>query len=363
MIRALPVLGSLPAACESAAVVVPPPRPARFARIPGALIDGLGRHITYARFSVTDRCDLACVYCMPPRGERDHARSAGLLDFGEIARVAGLLARSGVTRLRLTGGEPMVRRGLVDLVRLVRLAAPTLHLALTTNGMRLAELARPLREAGLGSVNVSVDSLDPARFEAITRGGSLATVVAGVHAALHAGLEVKLNSVVLGRASLDEIPNLVDWAWSLGVTPRFIELMPIGEAAQLPASDFVPASEIQAALAARVAGALPPPSGAGPATYATARDGSRRKVGLIAATSRPFCAECNRIRITARGALRGCLGSPDGVDLREIIRSTPDDLELAWALHAALRTKAAQHAFAEGHAGAHAAVAMSLVGG
>lgn len=363
VIRTLTVLAPPTAPCDGGRVVTPPPRPAAFTRIPGMLVDGSGRRVTYARLSVTDRCDLACVYCMPPLGERDHVRAAGLLDFAEIARVAGLLERSGVTRLRLTGGEPTVRRGLVELVRLVRLAAPTLHVGLTTNGMRLAELARPLRQAGLGSVNVSVDSLDPERFAALTRGGSLATVVAGVHAALWAGLEVKLNTVVIGRASLDEIPNVVDWAWSLGVTPRFIELMPIGQAARLPASDFVPARAIEEALATRVSDRATPIAGSGPATYALARDGSSRKVGLIAATSRPFCEACNRIRITARGELRGCLGSPDGVSLREVLRATRDDLELAWALHAALGTKAARHAFADDEGGAHTAVGMSLVGG
>jgi cyclic pyranopterin phosphate synthase len=361
--RALSVLSSSAevGSCEAGVVTAPPPRPAHFDRVPTELVDGFGRRITYVRLSVTDRCDLACVYCMPPLGERDHERRAGLLDEGEIARLAALFARSGVRRLRFTGGEPMVRRGLTSLVAAVHAAAPALQLALTTNGMQLEGLAALLASAGLSSVNVSVDSLEPRRFEAITRGGSLAAVLAGVQAAIEAGLEVKINTVVLGRRSLEEIPALIDWAWSLGVTPRFIELMPIGEAATLPASDFVGANEILAAVRTRAARAVEQAGPLGPASYYAADDG--RRVGLIAATSRPFCDHCNRIRVTAGGELRGCLGSPGGVALRNVLRASDGELELAWALHSALRTKAARHAFEAGPAGAHRAVGMSLVGG
>lgn len=360
MARALAVL-SAAAACDAGSITAPPPRPRRFDAIPSELIDASGRRIAYVRLSITDRCDLACVYCMPPEGERQHARRSELLDFDELARLAAVLAACGVRRLRLTGGEPLVRRDVVELVRKIRARAPSLELALTTNGTRLRDLARPLAEAGIGAVNVSIDSLDPARFAALSRGGELAVVLEGIDAALAAGMKVKTNSVVVGRESLAEMVALIDWAWSRGITPRFIELMPIGEAGKLERAAFVPAEAIAQAIAARAGRPVPAHGVAGPAVYVEG-DGGRR-VGLIAATTRPFCDTCNRTRITARGELRGCLGSPHGVALREVIRGSDDDRDVAWALHAALGTKAARHGFAFGAEGVHEDVGMSLVGG
>ena len=176
---------------------------------------------------------------MPPGGEDDHATRPDLLTFEEAARIVGIFEGLGVTRVRFTGGEPLVRRDIVHLVELVRRRTGITRLVMTTNGSRMAELAKPLKDAGLTGVNVSVDTLDPGRFRQITRGGEISRVLAGVHAALDAGLEVKINAVVLGGVNEGDAGELVDWAWSLGITPRFIELMPLGEAANLSAEHFL----------------------------------------------------------------------------------------------------------------------------
>jgi GTP 3',8-cyclase len=355
--KRLPVLGSRER-------IVAPPRPDWFDAVPASIEDTRGRRVTYVRLSVTDRCDLACVYCMPPAGENDHARREELLSFEETARIVGLLARSGVQRVRFTGGEPLVRRDVVSLIARTADAAPEVALAMTTNATRLAELARPLRDAGLQSVNVSLDSLEPHRFAEVTRGGDVRGVLAGIHMALDVGMSVKLNTVLLGEAALDEAEALVRWAWSFGITPRFIELMPIGEGAGLPASDFVPASRLLDRLSTLVAPERSDGSAShGPARYLRARDGSGGRVGLITAMSDEFCDGCNRMRLTARGDVRPCLGSPEGVSLLEALRAGASDVELAWLVHSALRTKAAGHGFADPERSSHHRVGMSLVGG
>ena len=340
------------------------PRPATFDAIPSHIEDAAGRHVTYLRVSVTDRCDLACVYCMPKSGEDDHAVRTELLSFEEIARLVELFVRSGVRRVRLTGGEPLVRRDLVRLVERIAMRHPEVALALTTNGTRLAELAAPLRAAGLRSVNVSIDTLDAALFREITRGGELAPVLAGIHAAREAGLEVKLNTVLLGGINEHELVRLVDFAWSHEIVPRFIELMPLGEAASLPSATFVSAETALAPLADRLADDVGRAgAGHGPARYRLARDGSGRRVGVITAVSDEFCAGCNRLRLTARGDLRPCLAAPDGLSLRDQLRAGASDLELAWHLHTVLRTKAAGHGFVDARRDEHTRVGMSLIGG
>jgi cyclic pyranopterin phosphate synthase len=251
-----------------------------------ALVDGRGRAYRYLRLSITDRCDFACVYCMPPGGEDDHALRPELLSFEETAQLAAIFAASGIRRIRFTGGEPLVRRDVVRLVELVRRRTGLSELVMTTNGNRLAELAAPLCAAGLSGVNVSIDTLDPARFAELTRGGELRRVLAGVHAALDAGLEVKINAVALGGINDADAGPLVDWAWSLGVTPRFIELMPLGEAAKLPPERFVSREQLLARLGGRVArAAAQPNAGQSPARYLDAAHCSGRPVGIITAVS------------------------------------------------------------------------------
>lgn len=329
--------------------------------------DPLGRTYSYLRLSVTDRCDLACVYCMPPSGEDDHAERPELLSFEESARLARILAESGVDRIRFTGGEPLVRREVVRLIELVAGSTGIADLVMTTNGHRLGELALPLRKAGLAGVNVSIDTLDAGRFREITRGGDLKRVLAGVHAALDAGLETKVNAVLMRGVNDQDAERLVDWAFDLGVTPRFIELMPLGEASKLPASVFMSQAELISLLEGRVS-ALPadefvPVTGRGPARYLPARDGSPRKVGFISAVSNEFCGSCNRLRITARGDVRACLASRSAVSLRDLMRAGAADRDVAWAVHRALGTKAAGHAFTDSAVDEHTRVGMSLIGG
>jgi cyclic pyranopterin phosphate synthase len=342
--------------------------PADFARdrLP-ALSDALGRSYSYLRLSVTDRCDLACVYCMPPAGEEDHAERPELLTFEESARLARVLAASGINRIRFTGGEPLVRRDVVRLIELVARSSGLADLVMTTNGMRLSELALPLRRAGLAGVNVSIDTLDAERFRQITRGGELRRVLSGVHAALDAGFEVKVNAVLLRGVNDGDAAALVDWAFDLGITPRFIELMPLGEASKLPAHVFMSQAELVSLLGSRVE-ALPEPefvsvAGRGPARYLPARDGSGRRVGFISAVSNEFCGSCNRVRISARGDLRACLASRAARSLRDLMRSGEDDRALAWAVHRALGTKLAGHAFQDVAVDEHTHVGMSLIGG
>jgi GTP 3',8-cyclase len=346
--------------------------PADFAResLP-PLLDRQGRHYTYLRLSVTDRCDFACVYCMPPSGEDDHALRPDLLSFEEAARLVEVLARMGVDRVRFTGGEPLVRRDVVRLIELVRQRTGLTKLVMTTNGHRLAELARPLRDAGLSGVNISIDTLDVERFREITRGGELARVLSGVHAALDVGLEVKINAVALGGVNDVDAGALVDWAWDLGITPRFIELMPLGEAAKLSAEHFLAQTALIALLGERVDSEAEAENvhGQGPARYLPARTRSGRRVGFITAVSNEFCGSCNRVRITARGEMRACLASRSAVSLRDRMRQGHSDRQLAWAVHNALSTKLAGHSFDDDNLSTddppseHTHVGMSLVGG
>jgi GTP 3',8-cyclase len=332
-----------------------------------ALIDGQGRRYSYLRLSVTDRCDFACVYCMPAGGEEDHAVRPELLTFEEAARVVSVFSQLGIDRVRFTGGEPLVRRDVVRMIELVHRRTGLDDLVMTTNASRLAELAAPLAQAGLRGVNISLDSLDAARFRELTRGGELSRVLAGVHAALAAGLIVKLNIVALGGLNDAEAPRLVDWAWDLGITPRFIELMPLGEAANLPSERFVSHQQLIERLGARVSpehglcGAAI--AGQGPARYLAARDGSGRKVGFITAVADEFCDSCNRVRVTARGDFRACLASRNAVSLRDAVRAGKDDRELAWLIHRALGSKLAGHFFDRDDVDEHRRVGMSLVGG
>jgi len=331
---------------------------------PPALVDRQSRAYDYLRLSVTDRCDLACVYCMPPSGEDDHALRPELTTFEEVVRIASVFAAMGVRRLRFTGGEPLVRKDFLRLVELVHRAEPTLSLVMTSNATRLAELSKPLRRAGLSGVNISIDSLDPERFREITRGGDLGRVLAGIHAALDAGLDVKINAVPLGGANVDELGRLVDWAWDLGVTPRFIELMPLGEGAKLPRERFVGADEVIRALGDRVSdGQRSGVTGHGPARYLSARDGSSRRVGFITAVSDEFCASCNRVRVTARGDIRACLASRRAISLRDLIREGADDARLAWGVHWAITGKEDGHSFLDTAVSEHESVGMSLIGG
>ncbi|MEM1418839.1 MAG: GTP 3',8-cyclase MoaA, partial [Myxococcota bacterium] len=348
--RKLPVLGRVEnAGTEASRMAVYADFPARAEGF-GAdglppLTDARGRAYRYLRLSVTDRCDLACVYCMPPGGEEEHAVRKELLSFEEAARVVQVFAAQGIRRVRFTGGEPLVRKDVVRLVELVHRRTPVEELVMTTNATRLAELARPLRNAGLSGVNVSLDSLDADRFRELTRGGDLKRVLAGIHAALDVGMEVKINTVLMRGRTDDEALRLVDWAWDLGATPRFIELMPLGEGAKLPASTRMSADDVIALFGDRLEdGYDERAEHRGPARYLRSKAG-RGRVGFITPLSNEFCGSCNRVRVTARGDIRACLASRRALSLRDVMRAGGDDRDLAWAMHWALGAKDEGHFF------------------
>lgn len=269
-----------------------------------------------ARISITDRCDLACVYCRPPSGDWCIPRERRL-DVAAWAALFNALAQSGVHRLRLTGGEPLLHPFVVSLVEAAAKTSGIDDVALTTNATRLELLAQPLRDAGLRRLNISVDSLREERFVAMTRGGSLTKVMRGVEAALAAGFEeIKSNTVVLGPGpggvrNDDELSDIATWAWSLGITPRFIELMPIGIAVELEGR-FVSYATMRERLAGILDGLdtdFRPDANRGPARYVRAADGSGKRIGFITGTSMPFCDGCDRIRVTSDGSVVSCLAT------------------------------------------------------
>lgn len=332
--------------------------------VPGWLSDRQGRHLRYLRLSVTDRCDLRCKYCMPPEGISASPKSE-LLSFEEIVRVARIFKALGVRTIRLTGGEPLVRRGLPDLVARLKDEAGIEDLALTTNASILAKHAPALMKAGLRRINVSLDSLNPERFAEMTRGGDLVRVLGGIEAAKDAGIpELKTNSVVVRGHNDTELPEIVEWAWARGVTPRFIELMPLGEAHRLGPDAVFGVSEMRKRLVDLLDPAPAEPRlDRGPASYARARDGSGNKVGFITAVTESFCDRCNRVRVTAKGDIRACLASPEGLSLRDLLRSGADDEEAVASVEAALFGKRDGHEFTLAGVTRHHGVHMSRVGG
>ncbi len=270
------------------------------------------------RISVTDRCDMACVYCRPSRAD-GYLPAEDRLDVGEWdALVRGLVA-AGIRRVRITGGEPLLFAGIVDVVRRIR-ALGVEDLALTTNASRLSALAKPLRDAGLARINVSIDSLDPAVFAKLTRGGDLDEVLAGIDAGLAAGFdEVKTNTVVLRGENDGEIESITRWAWARGITPRFLEVMGVGEGAKLFRTQGVGYAEIRARLASLIqADDAQIERDRGPAKYVASRDG-RHRVGFITGTTDTFCGDCDRLRATSDGVLRPCLSRNEGVDVSDVL--------------------------------------------
>jgi cyclic pyranopterin phosphate synthase len=288
-----------------------------------------------ARMSLTDRCDLACVYCRPSRAD---GYLETRLDEDAWRTMARALVRSGVRRVRITGGEPLLHPRVVERVAFIASLGVD-DLALTTNATRLRALARPLREAGLHRITVSVDSLVAERFERITRGGRLAAVLDGVDAAREAGFdEVKSNTVVLRGENDDELADIVAWACARGIVPRFIELMRIGEGARLPAEALVGAREMRQRLAHLLsddAGERDPDRG--PARYVRLRSDPRLRVGFITGSTDTYCASCDRLRVTSDGVLRPCLATNDGVAAMTLARSGDVDgivgaIADAWAM-------------------------------
>lgn len=295
-----------------------------FFKIPEALYDAYGRHLHYLRVSLTDACNLRCVYCMPE--DIVFKPASALMQDDEILTLVRVAASLGVDKIRLTGGEPTVRRGVVALVRAIRAIPGIQKVAMTTNGIRLAELARPLAEAGLGQVNISIDSLKPERFHRITRRGNLADVWRGIEAAQASGMDpIKLNCVVTRGFNDDEVSDLARLTLANPWEIRFIELMPLGSVADFQQEQMVPVREIRSRIEAEL-GPLtlePGHNGHDPARHYRLA-GSHGRIGFISSVTEPFCSGCNRLRLTADGRLRLCLLRDDEVDLLGPLRAGAD---------------------------------------
>lgn len=301
--------------------------------------DRCGRTIKYLRLSVTDLCNCRCIYCMGENGVPRLPHSA-ILSFEEIEEIVRAAVSLGVTKVRLTGGEPLVRRGIVELVRRLRSIEGISELTMTTNGTRLAEYAEKLRETGLDRLNVSLDTLDPEKYRRLTRIGSLSDTLRGLDAARQAGFRnIKLNTVLMGGINDDEIPEIAALAKDGAFDVRFIELMPIGECADWDRSRFIPAERVLDCLpkAARV-----PSDGV---AELWRPEGFRGTVGLIRPLSHRFCADCDRIRVTADGFLKPCLHSS-----REIPLRGKHGEELVRAIAEGMQGKPREHHMADGHA-------------
>ncbi len=311
--------------------------------------DQFKREINYLRVSVTDRCNLRCVYCMPPEGVKP-APHGEVLTFEEIETLVRAAASIGVKKVRLTGGEPLVRRGLEGLVGRLAGIPGIDDIALTTNGIMLAEKARALKEAGLKRVNISLDSLLPGRYREITRGGDLAQALAGVQAALEVGLHpVKINTVVIRGFNEDEVVGIARLTLNEPLHVRFIELMPIGSPGDWTAGRFVAAADIISVISAEL-GRLAPvkePPGGGPAKYYRL-PGAIGTVGFITSMSEHFCQECNRLRLTSTGGLRPCLYDGREFDLRAPLRRGAGVEEIAGIIADAVAAKPDRHHLLDG---------------
>jgi cyclic pyranopterin phosphate synthase len=327
------------------------------------MIDPFGRRITYLRLSVTDRCNLRCTYCMPERMRflpRDE-----LLTLAELTRLGAAFIRLGVRKIRLTGGEPLVRRDIVPLIESLSgfLAAGELEeLTITTNGSRLAEHAEALAACGIRRINVSLDSLDPGTFARVTRGGRLEDTVRGIDAALAVGLTVKINIVALRHDNLEELVGIAEWAHERGAETTFIEVMPMGEIGEDRIDQYVPMHEVRRRLERRWRLTNIPRRTGGPAQYATTDEGGT--IGFIAPLTRNFCDSCNRVRVTCTGQMYLCLGQPDAADLRAPLRGGTADDSLLDAIQAAIGRKPHGHDFVIARNAAPAvARTMSVTGG
>jgi cyclic pyranopterin phosphate synthase len=328
------------------------------------MIDPFGRSITYLRVSVTDRCDLRCVYCMAE--EMTFLPRQEVLSLEELDRLCAAFIRQGVRKLRITGGEPLVRRDVMRLFRSLgnRLGESLDELTLTTNGTQLAKYARDLAAAGVRRVNVSLDTLDPARFTEITRRGRIEQVLAGIEAASAAGLHVKINAVALRGMNEDEIPDMLAWCGERGHDLCLIETMPMGDIDGDRTDQYLPLSLVRARLRQRFTLAETGYRTGGPARYFDVAETGTR-VGFITPMTHNFCESCNRVRLTCTGTLYMCLGQDDAADLRQVLRSGASDEQLELAIREAIKRKPKGHDFIIDRRQKAPSVArhMSLTGG
>ncbi len=329
------------------------------------LVDPFGRAISYLRVSVTDRCDFRCVYCMPEA--MTFLPKAEVLSLEEIDRLASAFIRRGTRKLRLTGGEPLVRRGIIDLVTALgrHLRSGDLdELTLTSNGSQMARFAPDLFAAGVRRVNISLDTLEPAKFEAITRWGRLPQVLDGIAAASAAGLHVKINMVALAGVNDGEVEAMLAFCAAGNHDLVLIETMPLGEIGVDRVDHYLPLSRVRADLATRWTLDDLPDNTGGPARYVRIRETGQR-LGFITPLTHNFCESCNRVRLTATGQLYMCLGQDDVADLRSVVRASSDDGALDAALTEAITRKPKGHDFVIDRRAAAPAVRrhMSVTGG
>lgn len=308
------------------------------------MIDACGRTIDYVRISITDRCNLRCVYCMPAGGIEPFPH-ADVLTFEEIVRVTRALARLGVRYVRLTGGEPMARKGCLELMRLIHEVEGIEEISMTTNGLLLDGRVEEARRAGLTALNISLDTLDPEAYRRITRRGELKPVLRVIDEALSCGVRVKVNAVPVRGLNDAGLVDLARMAKDRPIDVRFIELMPVGCGADLLP---IPPDEVNALLSCEL-GALeddPERHGFGPARYAKPA-GFQGSIGFISAMSHEFCESCNRVRLTADGYLKLCLNHRAGMDVRALLRGGVEDAALQAALREAIEKKPRRHGFLE----------------
>jgi len=313
--------------------------------LPGPMVDPFGRTIRYLRVSVTDRCDLRCFYCMSE--DMTFLPKADLLTLEELDRLCSAFIAKGVRKLRLTGGEPLVRRNVMSLVRSLsrHLSTGALdELTLTTNGSQLSRFANELADCGVRRINVSLDTLDADKFRAITRWGDIDKVLAGIEAARAAGLAVKINAVALKNLNEDEIPALMRWAHGKGMGLTLIEVMPMGDVGAGRLDQYVPLSLLRARLAQQFTLSDLDESTGGPARYVRIAE-TGGKLGFITPMTHNFCESCNRVRITCTGTLHTCLGHEDAADLRKPLRTSPDNDLLSAAIDRAIGQKPKGHDF------------------
>lgn len=329
------------------------------------LIDPFGRKITYLRVSVTDRCDFRCVYCMAE--DMTFLPKSEVLSLEELDRLCSAFVERGVDKLRLTGGEPLVRRDVMHLFRGLsrHLESGALkELTLTTNGSQLAKYAAELYDCGVRRVNVSLDTLDPEKFKTITRRGDLAKVLKGIDAARHAGLKIKINTVALKGVNDRELSHMIAWCGDQGLTITFIETMPLGDIDGDRTDQYLALSDVREKLRADWTLEDSDYRTGGPASYVRVKETGGR-VGFITPLSHNFCSTCNRVRVTCTGTLYMCLGQDDAVDLRAPLRAGRDDVLLGKAIDRAIAHKPERHEFIIGPGASGPAVArhMSVTGG
>lgn len=309
------------------------------------LIDPFDRHVNYLRVSVTDRCDLRCSYCMAE--DMTFLPKRDVLSLEELDRLCSTFVDLGVRKLRLTGGEPLVRKNIMWLVRRLgrHLESGALdELTLTSNGTQLAKYADELAAAGVRRINISLDTLDPDKFTAITRWGKLDQVLDGLAAAKSAGLAVKINTVALKGINDDEFDRMVTWCGEGGFDLTFIEVMPMGEIGELRVDQYLPLSMVRAKLAESWALTDSDHRTGGPARYVEVGE-TGRKIGFITPMTHNFCESCNRVRLTCTGTLFMCLGQDDAADLRAALRASDDDEVLEQAIREAITRKPKGHDF------------------